>query len=63
MSQEKYIELPLIPATPVNRSGPQQQSFRETAENIAVPNDAFLSNLMIAIPNSFLFLHWSNHHL
>lgn len=44
MSQEKYTELPLIPATPVNSSGPQQQSFRETAENTAVPIDAFLLN-------------------
>ncbi len=44
MSQEKYTELPLIPATPVSNSGPQQQSFRETAENTAVPIDAFLLN-------------------
>ena len=56
MSQEKYTELPLIPTTPVNSNGPQQQSFRETAENTAAPIEAFLFNLVIAIPNSFLFL-------
>lgn len=46
MSQEKYAELPLIPATPVSSNGPQQQSFKETAENTAVPIKAFLLILM-----------------